>query len=241
MPKDPREFVAEISQIVQKKRAMGDHPLWKRMVNGEVSKEQIRYFHLQQSCIPMYNHRYHGPLYVNCPDQEWRSRIAEVVYEEGTGRLYSDGVAHSKLYLRMGEALGISEEEMMNCYLVPGCVAFMCFLENMCRSSFVEGVSAHMLGGEAQTPGAALEMANALKQHYGLSDEDVKFWTVHDVADTDHADVGVELVQQFAMSDEAQETVRRVVRQMVDIYWLMFDDIERGMNGVYDQGQAAAV
>lgn len=239
MAKEPKEFLAEISEMVRKKRAMGDHPLWRRMVSGEASKEEVRYFHLQHSCIPLYNHRYHGPLYVNCPTQEWRTRLAEVVYEEGTGRLYSGGVPHSELYLRLGEALGISREEMRNCYLLPGCVAFMCFLEKMCRSSFIEGISAHMLAGEAQTPGAALAMANALKKYYGLNEEDVKFWTVHEVADTDHTDVGVEIIQQFAMTDEAQDTVRRVVRHMVDMYWLLFDDIEANMKEAYSQKRTA--
>ena len=66
------------------------------------ARPQVREFLKQASIIPLYNHLYHGPLYVNCPDPEWREHIAEVVYEEGTGRMYADGIQHWKLWLRLG-------------------------------------------------------------------------------------------------------------------------------------------
>lgn len=67
----------------------------------------MREFLKQASIIPLYNH-----LYVNCPDPEWREPIAEVVYEEGTGRIYAGGIPHWKLWLRLGNAFGIGDREM---------------------------------------------------------------------------------------------------------------------------------
>ncbi len=78
------------------------HPLWAGLIEGRFARPQVREFLKQASIIPLYNHLYHGPLYVNCPDPEWREHIAEVVYEEGTGRMYADGIQHWKLWLRLG-------------------------------------------------------------------------------------------------------------------------------------------
>ena len=84
------------------------------------SKKQVQEHIKQFAIIPLFNHGYHGRLYVNCPDPEWRVMLAEVVYEEGTGRLFSDGVSHHELYLRLGEAMDISRDEMRATLLLRG-------------------------------------------------------------------------------------------------------------------------
>ncbi len=105
--------LAEI-ELLHKKQPLQNHPLFSRIVDGKFNKRQIQEYAKQHSIIPLHNHNYHGPLYVVCPNYKWRARLAEVVYEEGTGRLYSDGVPHNELYMEFCEDLGISREEMEN-------------------------------------------------------------------------------------------------------------------------------
>ena len=64
------------------------------MVENTFNLDQVRYLYKQHGGIPLHNQKYHGRLYVICPDPEWRELIAEVVYEESTGRIFSDGVSH---------------------------------------------------------------------------------------------------------------------------------------------------
>ena len=164
-------------------------------------------------------------LYVVCPDPKWRVRIAEVCYEEGTGRLYADGISHHELYVRFAQHLDISREELYATEYCSGGVAFKAYFSAVCGKDFLEGVSAHMLAAEAPVPAHGSKRADALRTHYGLSDEDVMFFTVHEVADDDHAGIGRELLSEFADSEEDFQRVLRTVGECLDMMKLMYDSI----------------
>lgn len=204
-----------------------NHPLISKLRNGELSRGQLREFIKQLGIIPLYNHLYHGRLYVVCPDPEWREMMAEVCYEEGTGRLFAAGQPHWKLYVRLGAALGISREELYATEYIPGALAWRAYYEYICGKTFLEGVSAHMLAGEARVPEAAKRMSEILRKNYGLSEHDVEFYTVHISADEEHSDIGRRLLDKFAKSDDDLALVIRTVRNTIGIEELLFDDLYR--------------
>lgn len=220
------DLLADIEKFVNEHHQL-NHPLQQAIIAGKLSEEEHREYIAQRSCIPLYNEAFHGPLYVNCPDPKWRAKIAEVIYEEGTGRLYSNGVSHHELYLRLGEAVGISREEIYNWPLFPEAVAFRATFREACNREFVYGVGAHMLAGEAQSEGYAAAMAAAGMKHYGLSEEAVLFYTVHEEADKDHSDIGRDLLDEFAQTEEAQELVRRGAAEHVLTFEMLHDGIFR--------------
>ena len=112
-----------------------------------------------------------------------------------------------------GEAIGLTRDEMWNGELSPVTTAFKGYLTEICRRSFLEGVSALMMAGEAQAPGNFDRVAKALKKRFDLSDEAVAFWTVHDVADEDHSGTGRELMEQFAQTQEQRHLVVETVEE----------------------------
>ena len=134
---------------IHRELPMYGHPLWTGMVEGTWNREQSRYICQQHGGIPLHNHNYHGNLYVICPDPAWREMIAEVAYEEATGRLMSDGVSHHRLYLNYARGMGLKPEEMYDPPYCAGVVAFQAYFTHICSKSFLEGVAAHMLAGEA--------------------------------------------------------------------------------------------
>ncbi len=144
------------------------HPLWDGLEKGSFSKKQVQEFARQYGIIPLHNHNYHGRLYVICPDPTWRARIAEVVYEEGTGRLFAKGVPHNSLYLNFGKGLGLPPEEMWRANYCPEAVAFKSYFLDVCGRNIVEGIASHMLAGEAQGPGFFKSMAGKMKASYDL-------------------------------------------------------------------------
>jgi pyrroloquinoline quinone (PQQ) biosynthesis protein C len=223
-----QDVLDQIEQIHVEKPMYG-HPLWTGMVENSFNLEQVRYLCKQHGGIPLHNQKYHGRLYVICPDPDWRELIAEVVYEESTGRMYSDGVSHHKLYLNYAKSLGLKPEEMYDPPYCPGVVAFQAYFEMICAKSFLEGVSAHMLAGEAAIPGLYGRIATQLQEKFDLSDEGVKYWVVHDSADEEHSGVGTKLLDQFATTEEDRRLVLKTTRQMIDIQHLMYDDIYRGV------------
>ena len=206
-----------------------EQPMWQGLIQGTLPLPMVKEFARQHGIIPLHNHNYHGRLYVNCPDPKWREMIAEVVYEEGTGRLYANGVAHNELYYNFGSGLGIDREEMKNVRYCPGAIAFKAYFSSMCEQTFLEGVSSHMLAGEAQGPGYFGSIAQHLKDNFGLNDEQVAFWTVHDVADEDHSGIGRELLDEFAHTEEDFQLVLKVVRETIDMMNLLTADTWRVM------------
>mgnify|MGYP001464212006 CR=1 FL=1 len=211
----------------------GKHPLWAGLVAGEFTKKQVGELIRQAGIIPLHNNLYHGPLYVICPDPEWREMLAEVVYEEGTGKLFAGGNAHYRLYLRLGEAFGISKEEMWNTDYCPEAVAFRSYFHNVCSKNFLEGVSAHMLGAEAPVPAVFNPVSRALKEQFDLSDEDIAFYTVHEEADSEHSDIGRQLLERFTVTEDDIALVLKSVKDMVTISNVLW-------NGIYERVKAAA-
>lgn len=226
-----KAVLEEIDRIHRNKPIYG-HPLWAGMLDDTHSREQIRYFCRQHGAIPLHNHNYHGRLYVICPDPSWREQIAEVSYEEATGRLFAGGVSHHKLYLDYAAALGLTKEEMYETKFCAGVQAFVAYFSMICGKTFLEGVASHMLGGEAPIPGTYGRIAERLKARFGFDDKDVAYWVVHDTADDEHSDVGVRLLDQFATNDGERELVIDTVRTTVDIMHIMYDDIWRHMQAI---------
>ena len=219
------EKVLEEIDRIHKAKPIYGHPLWAGMLDDSHSLEQIRYFCKQHGILPLNNHNYHGRLYVICPDPGWREEIAEVTYEEATGRLHAEGVSHHKLYLNYAAAIGISKEEMYATGYCAGTTAFFAYFSYICGKTFLEGVASHMLGGEAPIPGTYGRIAERLKARFGLDEKGVAYWHVHDTADEEHSGVGKKLLDQFATTQADLELVIDTVQTTVDVMHLMYDDI----------------
>jgi pyrroloquinoline-quinone synthase len=218
--------LAEIAAIHATKPRKA-HPLWQNLMKGALSRRQVVTFLRQFSVIPLYNHNYHGPLYVSCPDAAWRKRMAEVVYEEGTGGLYAGGTPHCELYLNVGKAFGISPEEMYATKFCAGALAFRGWFSNICRKNFVEGYAALSLGAEAQVPGVSGKVSASMMKHYGLTEEQAAFYTVHEVADSDHSGGSREFLETFCRSKHDLARATEAVRGAVEVSWLLYEDIHR--------------
>ena len=221
------ERVIDEINAIHAAKSRKNHPLWIGLMQGKLTRPQVSEILKQFGVIPLYNHFYHGPVYVNCPSASWRRRLAEVVYEEATGAIYSDGVGHNELYLRMGEAFGISREEMHATQYCGGALAVRHYFENVCRRSFLEGYAALSLGGEAQAPGIAGKVSEAFIKHYGLTPEQASFYSVHEVADADHSGGAIDFLREFARTDAEVKLVRDSVRDAVETLWTMFEDVWR--------------
>ena len=226
------EATLEAVEQAHKDKPFYKHPLWAGLLEASFSKEQVKEFVRQFGIIPLHNHNYHGRLYVNCPNPEWRTRIAEVVYEEGTGRLFADGIPHNRLYLDVGNDLGISDEEMWGTDYCGEALGFKAYFIRMCEAPTLDAVSCHMLGGEAQGPGVFSNLAQTFKDRYGMTDKGAKFWIVHDEADEDHSGVGVELLGDFAPTEADRRRVVEVVKEMIDMTFLLYDGIHRRMEAL---------
>lgn len=65
-----------------------------------------------------------------------------------------------------------------------------------------------------------------------MTDKGAKFWIVHDEADEDHSGVGVELLGDFAPMEADRRRVVEVVKETIDMTFLLYDGIHRRMEAL---------
>jgi pyrroloquinoline-quinone synthase len=166
-------------------------------------------------------------MHANCPFPEERMELAESVYEEETGRLSGCNQPHPELFIRFGEAVGLSRAEMVEGRPLPATRALIDWFELSTKQrSFIEAAAAINLAAEGQVPGAFGPMARRLQENYGLSREAVEFWHIHELADAEHSEVGDNIVVRHATDAATQARVRDALQHSLDAWWQFFDGIQ---------------
>ena len=222
------EFARELQRTIDARRTFGRHPLWLSIANGQLARANVqtwaKQFFLQVREFP----RAVSGLHASCTLADERVKLAESLYEEETGRISGCNVSHPELFIRFGEGLGLTRNDLLDAPPFPGTAALIAWFESATREySFIEGAAAINLAAEGQVPGAFAPFARALEQHYGLSRDQVAFWDIHEEADREHSDIGDHIVMRHATTTEWQDKIRRALQHSLDLWWQFFEDIER--------------
>ncbi len=83
----------------------------------------------------------------------------------------------------------------------------------------------HFLASEFHGPGVFGVMAKRLREQYDLSEDAVGFWSIHDVADEDHSDIGKDLLADFAKTPADGRLVIDTVNATLDRMFALYDDM----------------
>jgi len=224
-------FVDELRATIDAGRSFGRHPLWLRIAEGRAPRAALAPFAVQFFLQVREFPRAVSALHSSCPDADQRVELAESLYEEETGRISGCNVSHPELFIRFGEAVGVSRTAMERGVPLPTTAALIdWFLESTRDRPFIEGAAATNLAAEGQVPGAFGPFARALERHYGCTTEQVAFWDVHEHADRDHSAVGDHIVIRLATTPEFQSNVRRAVSRSLELWWQFFDGIARSVD-----------
>jgi len=222
----PEAFIRDLVARIEARRTFGGHPLWHEIADGKLSRDQLKRFAVQFFLQVREFPRAVSAMHANCPFAEERMELAENVYEEETGRISGCNQPHPELFIRFGEALGLSRTEMVEGRPLPATRALIDWFELSTKQrSFIEAAAAINLAAEGQVPGAFGPMARRLQEHYGLSEAAVEFWDVHEMADADHSDVGDHIVVRHATDAAMQDRVRDALQHSLDAWWQFFDGI----------------
>ena len=223
----PEAFVRDLLMRIEARRTFGGHPLWLAIAEGKLSRKQMQVFAVQFFLQVREFPRGISAMHANCPFPEERMKLAESIYEEDTGRLSGCNLPHPEIFIRFGEAVGLTRAEMVEGRPLPATRALIDWFELSSKQrSFIEAAAAMNLAAEGQVPGAFGPMARRLQEHYGLSREAVAFWDVHEVADAEHSNVGDHIVIRHATDAATQARVRDALQHSLDAWWQFFDGIE---------------
>ncbi len=215
----------EIDRLIEE-RSLLKHPFYQAWQRGELTLETLQHYAGQYYQHVLAFPQYVSAAHASCPDQRDRQELLENLIEEERGE-----ENHPELWLRFGEALGLSREGVIQTEPLPETMRLVGTYRDVTKhGSFAQAATA-LYCYESQVPEIARQKIAGLRQFYGIDDpRGLQFFTVHIDADEWHAEVGRRFVERYG---EAEPTaVRETARRCLDALWGLLD-------GVYDTSVAA--
>lgn len=225
MAKD--EFKAKLRSELETRITL-THPVVRKLVNGEPSWELLRYMTLQGYQLTRNFLEYIETLYHHCPRGAHKRRLLMNMFEEETGR-FSKTDNHVTLMEKFIKAIGVSDEDRDKTVALPTTAALIDYRMNLVRdrSRFHMGAAAVMIASEGQnletTAGEARH--DLLPRVYGLTQNDLLFFSVHQKEDVGHVKEGISLVADVCTTYKMQQEALEAVRKTCDLFYGMYDGV----------------
>lgn len=241
-PLPSKQFCQLLMNEVKEGHARLHHPFYFALYDGKLSLDEIRVWAKEAWGIFCLNVAINTAKLVRCQlsgihDPEIHKKFVDIIMSE-VGYVYFQESprpvpGHRALFLRFGEAIGIPKEELERCesendFLPTTVLARTGWLDIALRSeSILEQVAATNCCNEFSNQLTGGRFFRAFKEHYGLKDHDIEFFAEHGVADTEHSNIGYELVGKFATAREIQVKVLKALRRGLGIWWAVTDGVAR--------------
>lgn len=189
------------------------HPLWRAIEQGTLARERLRVFALQDWWLVREAYRLDALAVAGVSDLE----IQELLLAKLVPK-----IGGYKLLLRFGEALGLSRSDFDNVEPLAGCMA----LTNFFYWMLAYGTSGEKLAAVSASEDIFIQICArigpALMRNYGLSAEQVAFFTAHDEIGTHVTPVDEALLARYDTPEERRRITRAV--RLSHEYELMFYD-----------------
>jgi len=241
-PIPTKEFCQLLMNEVKERHARLHHPFYLALYDGKLSLDQIRIWAKEAWGIFSMNVAINTAKLVRCQlsgihDPEIQKEFVNIIMSE-VGYEYFEGsprpvAGHRALFLRFGNAIGIPKGELERCeteddFLPTTVLARTGWLDIALRSgSIFEQVASTNCCNEFSNQLTGGRFFRSFKEHYGLKEKDIEFFAEHGIADTEHSDIGYELVEKFATTKEVQIKVLKALRKGLGIWWAVTDGVAR--------------
>ncbi len=218
------------------------HPFYLDLYEGKLSLEAIRIWAKEAWGIFAYNVAINTAKLVRCQlsgihDPEIHKKFVEIIQSE-VGYQYFAGTprkvpGHRALFLRFCESLGIPAAELERCereedFLPTTVLARIGWLDIALRSnSILEQVASTNCCNEFSNQLTGGRFFGTFRDRYRLKEHDIEFFAEHGEADTEHSNIGYELVERFATTNEIQVRVLKALRKGLGIWWAVTDGVAR--------------
>ncbi|PZG02980.1 pyrroloquinoline-quinone synthase PqqC [Micromonospora deserti] len=220
---DTDSFVAALR--AQSQRYHHQHPFHIRMNAGHLSRLQIQgwvanRFYYQEN-IP----RKDAAILANCPDRDVRRRwIRRILDHDGT----TSGEGGIEAWLRLGEAVGLTREEMIDGrHLVPGVRFAVDSYVTFARTRpWVEAVASSLT--ELFAPDLMAERLAAFERCYPWTDpEGLAYFRARLTQAPQDSEHALEVVLGHCRSPDEQERAVAALSFKCDVLWNILDAIDR--------------
>jgi pyrroloquinoline-quinone synthase len=209
----------------QSRRYHDHHPFHVRMNAGRLSRRQLQGWVANRFYYQLNIPRKDAAILANCPDLDVRRRwVRRILDHDGTG----PGEGGIEAWLRLGEAVGLTREEMLEERHLVGGVRFAvdAYVTFARTRPWVEAVASSLT--ELFAPDLMAERLAAFERHYTWIDRDglAYFRARLDQAPRD-ARHALEVVTEHCRSADQQARAVAALSFKNDVLWSILDSIDR--------------
>jgi pyrroloquinoline quinone (PQQ) biosynthesis protein C len=206
------------------------HPFLMRLVEGKLSKEQLKFFAMQYGVYCSYFPRFLSAAAANVPDDRTRMPIMENLWEEhGEGDIHR---SHRVLYEQFAASLGISARKLYDASPLPNTRACVENLLDLCEEGhFLESLGALGPGTEFFTTEEYLLILGGLRKYDLFTEEDLTFWIVHTALDEEHYSEMIDSLRPWTKSSTEESMIRLGAIKAIELEILFWDGLEKYLPG----------
>lgn len=197
------------------RRRLLEHPLWKGIEEGTLERERLALFALQDWWLVRDAYKLDALAIAGVDDLEVQDLLISKLVPK---------VGGYKLLLRFGEAVGLSRSDFEQVEPLAGCMAltnFFCWM--LAYGSLPEKLAA-VSASEDIFIQICARVGPALQSNYGLSTEQVEFFTAHDTIGEHVRPVDVDLLARYTGPSE-RRLITRAVRLSHEFELLFYDTV----------------
>lgn len=215
-------FTAELEQTVRSRHSRA-HPFTERWVRGELTRNQLGQWAIQQWHFIGNFSQYMAGVYARCPEREIRDYLLENMWEEELS-----ATRHSEYLVSFAAACGVPRDQFVATPPLPTTEA----LVDWCRTRafydhWLVAAAALNIGLESQVVGIMERVTPPLIQKYGFATSDIGYFEVHWKTDQMHSARAYELISKHATSPELRAACLARVARATEMRWLFTDGIYR--------------
>ncbi len=238
----PAEFAAALLREAKDTHPWLHHRLFRMIWDGQLTQSQLRHVIAQQGGFFLDTLRHaawkiisvggDSPTFEDLERQ--RKLIPLVVEEGGEDTVGGKTTAHSFLFIRLAESLGISRDELFATEYLPTTLIEKHELFLLQRSSTIEALCGGNIATESINPIHMRRMAEAMEKHYGVSRAALDFYYVHMAVEDEHADRAVKILDTIAVTDAEQARGRLALRRAITARRICADGMLQAFVGGHD-------
>ncbi len=192
-----------------------NHPLWSRIEDGSLEKSRLQLFALQDWWLVREAYSLDALGVAAANDLETQELLLTKLLPK---------IGGYKLLLRFGNALGLSVSDFDTVEPLAGCMA----LTNFFYWVLARGSPGEKLAGVSASEDIFVQIcariAPALRRNYGLSHEEIAFFTAHDEIGKRVTTVDNSLLSRFSTYKE-RSLILRAIRLSHEYELLFYDTI----------------
>lgn len=221
-------FWSELREEIQS-QSVSQHPLYRDLVDGSLARNTIAELCAQLKFTVLDGISSLSLIVPQVP-RHIKKELAENLYGELCGTPAEP--SHWELALRAGAAAGYSEDDIDARSMLPETKVYPDTVSAYAiRGGWLEALSFVSLGIEDMFTEFCDGVTKGLKEHYGYSDDEAFYFSVHVGADEAHAATGWDAARSHATTDERMQSVRRASLEGRNMWWNMYSAVYRKCEG----------